>query len=328
MRIIAVDDDEIALDILQECLEGTDQEYLKLETSPIAALREIQSSKIPYDCILLDVEMPAMDGITLCANIRRLDRYRNTPILMITRKHSKEVIEEAFAKGATDFITKPFEFFEVQSRIRVAELLVRERQAALDSYMAAQNSPLAGPSTRPSNPHMLYAISNEQKFSSNSESMLNLSTFQNYLERIVHTGSVSIDLIALKVRRIHEIFAKSSTEEFLNFLEEVSRTMALHIHESTTFLTHTGNGVFLAAFEHDSNFETDRIRKEILLTMNQLALPKVLCNEVPLDIVVGSPLRLPEASNLNFRRAVKVAIARMEQDEKMLSDTGRLAVMY
>lgn len=329
MKIIAVDDDKIALELLRECLQGAERESVRCETSPIKALREIDATETPYDCILLDIEMPEMSGTTLCAKIRELDRYQNTPILMITRKRSRTAVEQAFAKGATDFITKPFDFLEVQTRIRIAERLVQERQAALDSYMAAQNLSIATPQAmRSANSRRLYAVSKEEQLNRNCKNVINLSAFQNYLERIVYTGSTSIDLIALKVRRIHEIFAKSSAEEFVDFLEKISETTALHLRKSTTFLTHAGNGVFLAAFEHDPLFETEHSRKAILATLNELELPNVLINQLPLDIVIGHPLSLPEGSNLNFQRAVKVALSRMEQNEKILSDSNRLAVSY
>lgn len=325
MRILAVDDDVVALELLRECLKGAEHELLRCETSPIVALREIRTSAMPYDCILLDIEMPEMTGTALCAEIRKLEHYQNTPILMITQKRGKSAVEDAFANGATDFITKPFEFLEVQTRIRVAERLVNERQAALDSYLAVNSLAAADSKAKQDQKvRRLYSVSNEEHLERACKNMLNLSVFQNYLERIVCTGPVSIDLVAIKVRRIHEIFAKSPALEFVGFLENLSESITLHFRDRKTFLAHSGNGVFLVAFEHDPDFSAEVTRGSIHSNLNHVELPKVLNDEVPLDIVVGSSLCLPEASNLNFRRAVKVAMARMEKNEQLLSEPSSL----
>src|SRR6056297_3778482 len=139
MKIIAVDDDKVSLELLGECLVQGGYENVDLETSPQAALNKISDTDQTYDCILLDVDVPEMDGIELCSEIRKLDHHKNTPVLMITRYKHRSAVQTAFVKGATDYITKPFEFLEVLTRVRVAERLVKERQAAIDSYIALQN---------------------------------------------------------------------------------------------------------------------------------------------------------------------------------------------
>lgn len=59
------------------------------------------------DVILLDVEMPEMDGFTACREIRHMEEHRFTPIMMVTGLDDYESINKAFAAGATDFTTKP-----------------------------------------------------------------------------------------------------------------------------------------------------------------------------------------------------------------------------
>ncbi len=139
MKILAVDDDGIALNLLQECLTKGGYKYMTLMSSPVGVVKTLEDTAIPYDCILLDVEMPEINGIDLCLEIRQLAGYRNTPILMITKRSDHKSVKRAFENGATDYITKPFEFFEVLTRIKVAEQLVQERQAAIDSYMAVKS---------------------------------------------------------------------------------------------------------------------------------------------------------------------------------------------
>ena len=90
------------------------------------------------DLVLMDVQMPGMNGFDACALIRQLDGHA-TPIIMLTGSEDLESIESAFTAGATDFITKPINFPLLAQRVRYAlrssELNremrgVRQRQAA------------------------------------------------------------------------------------------------------------------------------------------------------------------------------------------------------
>lgn len=123
MRILAVDDDQNVLDILQAILSTDVSLVLELVSSPQAALQAVNGHIQKFDCILLDIMMPEMDGITLCQKIRASPRYRDTPIVMLTAKSDKMSIRSAFSAGATDFVSKPFDIHEVTVRIRLAKEL-------------------------------------------------------------------------------------------------------------------------------------------------------------------------------------------------------------
>ena len=69
------------------------------------ALAFILSNEV--ELILLDVEMPGLDGYTVCREIRRLPRLGLVPIVMVTGRDDKTAINLAFEAGATDFIPKP-----------------------------------------------------------------------------------------------------------------------------------------------------------------------------------------------------------------------------
>lgn len=127
MRIIAVDDDQHVLDLLQVILLTDASVELEVFSSPHMALKAINACMRKFDCIVLDVMMPEMDGITLCQKIRANPRYRDTPIVMLTAKSDIDCISSAFAAGATDYICKPFDIHEVQTRIRLANELCSAR---------------------------------------------------------------------------------------------------------------------------------------------------------------------------------------------------------
>lgn len=70
-----------------------------------AALELLKTSK--PDAMLLDVEMPGLNGFEVCAEIRKLPDWRYLPIMMVTGLEDYESINQAFQAGATDFTTKP-----------------------------------------------------------------------------------------------------------------------------------------------------------------------------------------------------------------------------
>ena len=118
MRILAVDDEPMIIQLLDGTLSSlgyTDMEYA---TSGEDAIAMIQGSQKPYDCFLLDIEMPGMNGIELCRTIRSARMYARTPILMVTAMQNKVYSEDAFASDSTDYITKPFSPQILQARAR------------------------------------------------------------------------------------------------------------------------------------------------------------------------------------------------------------------
>lgn len=323
MKIIAVDDDKVSLDLLDQCLREGGHEHVSLAASADEALRMLDDTAIAYDCILLDIDMPEKNGIELCADIRRMGRYRNAPILMITRRKDRTAIEQAFANGATDYITKPFEFFEVLTRIKVAERLVQERQAAIDSYIAVQSiastTPAAGPSPTTRKPAPALT---EEQFQITSDKLLSLSVFQNYLEQVTRTEDCQTSLIALKVRHIHRIFADTDAAEFVGLLKEIAEAVIDEFTPGKVFLAHAGNGIFLCAVDGLQEFDPAAAETSILGRLEMAALPRARGAREKLEIVVGAPLPLTTTPKLNFKRAAKAATARMEQrDTDLLEET-------
>lgn len=323
MKIIAVDDDNVSLDLLKFCLTGGGYEQLTLMSSPLEALHAIDNATTPFDCILLDVEMPERNGIQLCADIRKISRYRNTPILMITKHKKHAAVEQAFANGATDYITKPFEFFEVLTRIRVAERLVQERQAAIDSYIAVQNFANRGQNT--SNAAVARApeeaVTAEQIDVSGGD-LLPFSVFQNYLERVTRNDNCEINLIVMKIGNIDQIFAHTDAVEFVDFLKQAAGAMKDELKPKKTFMTHAGNGIFLFATRGFDAFDAAATEAGVLSRLEKSDLPDVCRESARPELIVGTPLQLSTMAKLNFKRAVKAAMARMEKREMVVNRTG------
>lgn len=61
-----------------------------------------------FDLVLTDVNMPVMDGITLCSELRKLPTFKFTPVLMLTTESSADMKQQGKSAGATGWLVKPF----------------------------------------------------------------------------------------------------------------------------------------------------------------------------------------------------------------------------
>ena len=129
MRILAVDDDPVFLELLAGMLKAIGYGHVTTVGTAEQALHEVDTSNHVYDCILSDMQMPGLDGTALTTAIRLRTAYRQTPILMITALAGKNFVDEAFTAGATDYITKPFRKAELIARVRTHLALKTSREA-------------------------------------------------------------------------------------------------------------------------------------------------------------------------------------------------------
>ena len=131
MRILTVDDDLVMLDILGTALESSGFDDITFAATAEDALELIEVASKPYEVFLLDIMLPEISGIEVCRRLRTIEQYRATPVLMITGSRARDMMTRAFEAGATDFVSKPFDVFELVTRIRLAAMLndglVRER---------------------------------------------------------------------------------------------------------------------------------------------------------------------------------------------------------
>jgi CheY-like chemotaxis protein len=104
-RALAVDDQQIALRAVMNALEKANLKSQAL-SDPGAAFSVAQEWQ--FDLIVLDIEMPGMTGVELCAKLRSLPNYKKTPILFVTSASDFEHRADVCRSGGNDLIAKPF----------------------------------------------------------------------------------------------------------------------------------------------------------------------------------------------------------------------------
>ncbi|WP_163852092.1 response regulator [Pseudooceanicola aestuarii] len=117
-RIMSVDDSEIAQEFIRAALSDIGYENLVSFLNPLEAFEALSSGQETADLILVDVMMPEIDGVELCARIRGVKDLVDTPIIMLTSRTDMETLNHAFLAGANDYVTKPFNRIELQARMR------------------------------------------------------------------------------------------------------------------------------------------------------------------------------------------------------------------
>jgi diguanylate cyclase (GGDEF)-like protein/PAS domain S-box-containing protein len=152
-RILVVDDEPVNVQLLEFLLKTTGYEQVSSTTDPrqVATLH-LQHS---YDLIILDLQMPHMDGFQVMEALKPMEREAWLPVLVVTAEPDKKLA--ALEAGARDFIGKPFDTVEVMTRIRNLlevrllhkesrehglrlERKVRERTAELQRFRGAMDA--------------------------------------------------------------------------------------------------------------------------------------------------------------------------------------------
>ena len=114
-KILIVDDSKFNRDILKEIL-GETYNYLEAENGNQAI--QIIGENIGIDLMLLNINMPQMNGFEVLKIMKRSQCIEETPVIMISSEESVDTMREAYEMGITDYITRPFDSVIVKKRVQ------------------------------------------------------------------------------------------------------------------------------------------------------------------------------------------------------------------
>jgi DNA-binding response OmpR family regulator len=125
-RVLVVDDEEAILDFVELGLryEGFEVEIAKDGPGAVSAV----SARRP-DLILLDLNLPGLDGLDVCRRVRQVS---DVPIIMLTARGDVDERVEGLEAGADDYLPKPFKFKELLARVRA---VLRRRTSAAERIL-------------------------------------------------------------------------------------------------------------------------------------------------------------------------------------------------
>lgn len=126
MSILLVAADSSTRETLQTLLEGRGHVDVCSASSGEEAL-ELLNENRPVDTVLLDADLPGLDGIETCRRIKAVSQARDLPVVLLTAGTEEETLEAAFAAGACDFVAKPIQPPDLLARVRAALHLKRQQ---------------------------------------------------------------------------------------------------------------------------------------------------------------------------------------------------------
>lgn len=123
--VMIVDDNPANLTLLEEMLC---QHGYSVRAFPRGRLALASVEREPPDLILLDVNMPEMDGYEVCARLKAIPRFSGIPVIFLSALNATEDKVKGFRAGGIDYVSKPFQFEEVQARVEIHLQLRRARR--------------------------------------------------------------------------------------------------------------------------------------------------------------------------------------------------------
>ncbi len=126
--IMVVDDTPANLNLLQKMLQTKGYRVLAFPDGKMALAAVARHAP---DLILLDINMPEMDGFEVCERLKADAVLKEIPVIFISALTETEDKVKAFALGGVDYVTKPFQFEEINSRVET-HLRLRRQQLELE----------------------------------------------------------------------------------------------------------------------------------------------------------------------------------------------------
>ncbi len=114
-RIALIEDDADIAYTIRLNLRREKRYQIEHYVSGLAALAALQEK--PFDLVILDLNLPDIDGLALCRELKRSDETRRIPVIMLTARVEERDKLLGFEIGADDYITKPFSMRELLARV-------------------------------------------------------------------------------------------------------------------------------------------------------------------------------------------------------------------
>lgn len=220
--VLIADDSLVIRRLLRRQLEDHGHEVIEAVDGEDAIVRA--SETLP-DVVLLDVEMPNLDGYGVLRQMRELPMLRDIPVVFLTSRASTEDVVEGLRLGAHDYLRKPFEPAELVARVsaavRVKRLQDELRQRNMELDEISRMDVVTG---LPNRRHLLEHLEAENSAALRRNEvlallMIDVDLFKNVNDRFGHDrGDVVLHIVAQRLAsacRVEDVAGRWGGEEFL-----------------------------------------------------------------------------------------------------------------
>lgn len=304
MKILAVDDDPIILELLTQFVIAIgDHELTTAECAPDALELLLAPDAPEFDCFLFDVQMPVMDGIELTRRLREEARYADMPILMLTAMADKRYVDAAFAAGATDYVTKPFEVAELTARLTMVEGLVQKRQERTKKIFATQSLDAPADRVELFEPISIYDVDN----------VIDYMAMENYVEQLSRSALFGSTTFAFTIREVAQFHQALSSFEFYSLISDVAEIISDTLQGHQYLMSYAGNGTFVCITESGWRPDMTRLMDAINLTLAKTELFDNQGQRLQPRVSAGEAIRLIWKTGASLMDAMAQAHASAEE---------------
>jgi diguanylate cyclase (GGDEF)-like protein len=282
MSILIVDDNDSIIYLLKKILikEGYDQILTANSSQGVAdilGLNANDSAYVDIDLILLDVMMPDMDGIQICSMIKKHEKYRDIPIIIVTGLTADGTLKQAFDAGAIDYIKKPFNTVELLVRVRSALKLKSEiDQRKLRELQLLNVTQLLEEAvsklTLDNLTDALTGVKNRRGFDEQLSKEYQRTLRENYN----HHKAASMSLILLDVDQFKSFNDQYGHLEGDHCLQHIARVLDQEIKRSGDFVARYGGEEFVILLPDTSLEEAAIVAERLRIAVENLKIPHAL----------------------------------------------------
>jgi CheY-like chemotaxis protein len=251
------------------------------------ALARVMNPALPrFDCFLLDIQMPRMDGVELCRSLRAIPLLEHVPILMITAMSDKGYVDRAFHAGATDYVTKPFDMADLRMRLANAVSARLDENGKPRRVFAV---------TRPiflEDQEMEKVNLQEPVTIMDVDGVISQQALENYISQLSRSALYGSTVFGFSIRRIAELYHKSTAFGFECLITDTSEAISDCLKPHQYLLAYGGNGTFVCVTEGGYKPDLDALTDAINRRLHEMDL--YFCNGEKLNfrVCAGKPVRL------------------------------------
>lgn len=316
-RILAVDDDPSLLALIPMIAAEAEFDNVTTVSSGAMALDAIDAADNNFDCFLLDINMPGMNGIELCSKIRKLPDYTNTPIIMLTAMRDIDFLGEAFKAGATEYANKPFDIAALCDRLREAHQYITDQKQAKSGTQEGVLSAADGS-------HQDISSRSAKTSFGETDNFVEYPTLKTYLSRLSRADRAHVMVCAMKLHQFDGLSATLSSGDTSDLLRECERAIIEIFQPFAPLMAYVGDGTFMIAYRAaDLMFEINA-EIEIQNDLRKFGFESADIDMTEIVVSIGNPIRLnTETATIRPMPTFDRAIANVEAREHSKVDDRR-----
>ncbi len=276
MRILSVDDDPVFLQVIRSELNDLGYKDVHQVSSGAEALELVRTSEEDFDCCLLDIDMPGMTGVELCAKLREEPRTQDKPIIMVTSRAEMESVDRAFSVGATDYLNKPLNKRELRGRLKSTEALAIERakkaadiaagygDAKFDIQEAIRLDPSAG--------------------------CIDYVAIQNFILKLGSMQMFNRVTLGIHIQNFQDIYVANDSDGIRDTLTDVAEMIVDALGSRPKVMSYAGSGDFVVIMSRIPTVDSEEISSSMALSLGMLGDWYSSFGDITPTIKIGEPI--------------------------------------